>query len=153
VSTCCRIGSEVFCIDFRKNGYWRTTREGGASLEEGSGLSLRVRTILGTNYKSFAEAYIIPFQPSFHFSQPRSGRMVGLKQSGSIGSIVLKQPGDRFPSAVTSTVDHPLGSPSLCFPQLPSAVTSTVDHPLGSPSLPETFSEHSGNIHRTFSQF
>jgi len=47
--------------------------------------------------------------------------------------------GDRFPqlpSAVTSTVDHPLGYPSLMtrlwprgtgFPQLPSAVTSTVD--------------------------
>jgi hypothetical protein len=35
----------------------------------------------------------------------------------------------QLPSVVTSTVDHPLGSPSLCFPQLPSAVTSTVDHP------------------------
>jgi hypothetical protein len=40
-----------------------------------------------------------------------------------------------LPSAVTSTVDVPLGSPSLCFPQLRSAVNGTVDHPLGSPSL------------------
>jgi hypothetical protein len=42
-----------------------------------------------------------------------------------------------LPSAGTSTVDHPSGSPFLCFPKLPSAVTSTVDHPSGSPSLEE----------------
>jgi hypothetical protein len=49
----------------------------------------------------------------------------------------------KLPSALISTVDHPLGSPSLIicpwgggFPQLPSAVMSTGDHPLGSsPSL------------------
>jgi hypothetical protein len=41
----------------------------------------------------------------------------------------------RLPSTVTSTIEHPLGSPSpfilpreTGFPQLPSAVTSTVDH-------------------------
>jgi hypothetical protein len=50
-----------------------------------------------------------------------------------VGSPSLCFP--HLPSAVTSTVDHPLGSPSLCFPRLPSAVTSTVDHPLGSSSL------------------
>jgi hypothetical protein len=31
-----------------------------------------------------------------------------------------------------TTVDHPLGSTSLFFPQLPSEVSSTVDHPLAS---------------------
>jgi hypothetical protein len=43
----------------------------------------------------------------------------------------------QLPSAVTSTVDQPLGSPSLYLPQCPSAVTSTVDHRYGSPSLSE----------------
>jgi hypothetical protein len=38
-------------------------------------------------------------------------------------------PEDRQIFPETSTVDHPLGSPSLCFPQLPSAVTSIVDRP------------------------
>jgi hypothetical protein len=31
-------------------------------------------------------------------------------------------------SAMTTTVYHPLGSPSLCFPQLSSAVTTIVDY-------------------------
>jgi hypothetical protein len=38
-----------------------------------------------------------------------------------------------LPSAMSSAVDHRLGSPSRCFPQLPSAKTSTVDHRVGFP--------------------
>jgi len=57
---------------------------------------------------------------------------------------------------VTDTVDHPSGSPSLCFPQLPSAVTSTVHLPLGSPSrcfrqLPSRVTDTADHPLRSFS--
>jgi hypothetical protein len=58
-----------------------------------------------------------------------------LHMQGTFSALGCEGRFPQLPSAMTSTVDHPLGPPSLCFPQLLSAVTSTVDHPLGSPSL------------------
>jgi hypothetical protein len=65
----------------------------------------------------------------------------------------------QLPSAVTSTVDHSLGSTSLCFLQVPSAVISTVDHSLGSslcflqvPSVVTSTVHHSLGSSLCFSQ-